>query len=934
MKPSISLPTLAGAFVLLSLPARFVCASSGTPLPAAEVEFFEKSVRPILEEHCLECHSAAKGKTKGGLALDSSAALHKGGSSGAVVTPGNPDKSILITAVRYKDPDTQMPPEDKKLPPEKIAILEEWVRRGAIDPREGKALGPDPEVIRKHWAYQALKKPELPKVQNSNWAKTSIDLFILSSLEAKNIPPSPEADRKTLLRRLSYDLIGLPPAQSEIDAFLTDQSPDAYEQVVNRLLASPHFGERWGRHWLDVARYSDTKGLPAPINADRRFHFAFSYRDYVIASYNEDKPFDRFLMEQLAADQLPDSGDPRSLAALGFLTVGRCFQNQIHEIIDDRIDVVTRGLMGISVGCARCHDHKFDPILTKDYYSLHGIFMSSEEPKERPILGQPLDTPAYREYLQKRAELLQKIEDGLNDEIQKDLTEIAKKSGAYLLATLEKGSEEEVKKLQTFAGQRKLVAISLNRWVTLLKDAQQDPVLGPWKILSALPDEDFKTKAKEDIDLWATESLPPWNPLVLKALRETPPISKKHLSEIYSNLFAEATVSWLEMKKPGAEKSAPLALPDPALEQIRLIVHREGGPANLNRKDAESVFGRALFETRTKLQDKVDALDAEHPAAPPRAMAIFDKAKPVEPVVFVRGNPGNRGPAVPRQFISFLAPKDQKPFIKGSGRLELAEAITAPTNPLTSRVAVNRIWLHLFGKGLVETPNDFGVQTPAPILSTLLDHLACRFIEGGWSTKNLIRQIVLSNTYKQSSAPRPDAATADPANDLLHSQRRRRLDYEALQDTLLMISGGLDKTMGGRPVELTKAPYPGRRSVYGYIDRQDLPSVLRNFDFANPDITTGQRFETTVPQQALFLMNNDLLFTRAKALTQLAEIQYAEAGPARIHALFQRVHQRPPSSTELEACKALVAAFQNDPQKPWLALAQALLITNETAFID
>jgi mono/diheme cytochrome c family protein len=926
-----------GAWVSFAAALPLFAAAQPTPIPPQELEFFEKSVRPLLETHCIECHSAAKGKTKGGLALDSAAALHKGGTSGQVIHPGAPDKSLFIKAIRYKDEDLQMPPDGKKLAPEQIAILEQWIQRGAHDPREGKALGPDPEAARKHWAYLPVQKPTVPPVKQASWPRTEIDRFVLSALESKGILPSAEADRRTLLRRLSYDLLGLPPSLAEVRAFESDPAPDAYEKAVDRLLASPHFGERWGRYWLDVARYSDTKGLPAPIGADRRFHFAYSYRDYVIAAFNEDKPFNQFILEQLAADFLAPAPNDPSLAALGFLTVGRCFQNQIHEIIDDRIDVVTRGLMGISVGCARCHDHKFDPISTKDYYALHGVFMSSEEPKEKPILGIPSETPEYTAYLQKRNALLQKVDEGIVEEIRKDLADVVAKSQDYLLASQEKAAAVPVKELQTFAGERKLVPLPLSRWVKLLHAPEPHPVLTPWRELRSVPAAEFKQTAQERIRLWTADPAPHVNPLLLQALQAAPPDSLAALAQVYSKLFQETHKAWEDSLQTAAKQSPqtpPSSLPDPARESIRQLLCSEGAPAHMTRAEAESVFARKLVDVRAKLNDEVLALDGKDPASPARAMVLLDKPSPVEPVVFIRGNPGNRGPKVPRQFISFLSGDQPKPFTRGSGRLELAQAIADPSNPLTSRVAVNRIWLHLFGRGLVSTPNDFGVQTPAPSLPILLDHLASRFVENGWSTKKLIREIVLSSVYRQSSAPRPDAAAADPGNELLHAQRRRRLDYEALQDTLNAVSGSLDPTFGGKAIELTKAPFPGRRSVYGYIDRQDLPSVLRNFDFANPDITTGQRFETAVPQQALFLMNSDLIQSRAKALAAHPEITQAAPGDARVQALFARVYQRQASPVELDATRQFLDQYGGKPDQPWLALAQVLLLSNETMFLD
>jgi hypothetical protein len=370
------------------------------------------------------------------------------------------------------------------------------------------------------------------------------------------------------------------------------------------------------------------------------------------------------------------------------------------------------------------------------------------------------------------------------------------------------------------------------------------------------------------------------------------------------------------------------------LEAVRLCVMAEGAPSCLTLKEAEGPFGRKIFETRTKLKDQLDLLDATHEGAPKRAMAIFDKAQPVQPVIFLRGNPGSRGPAVTRHFLSILDGPSPKAFTQGSGRLELADAIANPSNPLTARVAVNRMWLHLFGRGLVETPNDFGVRTPPPAIPGVLDYLSARFMESNWSTKSIVRELVLSSTYRQSSFARPDALQKDPANDFLHTMRRRRLDFESLRDSLLQISGKLEDTIGGRPVELTKAPFSGRRSVYGYIDRQDLPSAFRIFDFANPDISVAQRFETTVPQQALFMMNNDFLKELSESLLNQPDISAAEDGAPRVHALFRRVYQRSASPVELEASLAMLEGIGADRSKAWPALAQTLLLSNETAFAD
>jgi mono/diheme cytochrome c family protein len=921
--------TVAGlAAVLLAQGA----SSEGSPVAAAnpaQVEFFEKSVRPLLEEHCVECHSAAKGKTKGGLALDNAAAVRKGGDTGPALVPGAPEKSLLVKAVTYADPDLKMPPDNKRMPSEQVAILQEWVRSGAYDPREGKTLGVDPEAAKKHWAFQPVQKPTVPGVHEPKWARTDTDRFVLAALEAKGIAPAKEADRRTLLKRLSYDLQGLPPTAEELTVFATDPAPEAYEKAVDRMLASPRFGERWGRHWLDVARYSDTKGLPSPINADRRFHFAYSYRDYVINAFNSDKPFDQFIKEQLAADLLAEPKSPESLAALGYLTVGRCFQNSLHDIIDDRIDVVTRGLVGLTVSCARCHDHKYDPIPTADYYSLHGVFMSTEEPKERPVISTPKETPEYQKYLEKRAVLLDKKEGAVEGEIKKANVELVKKIPLYLVATKDIPAATDDKALETLAGQRNLLGLALGRWMKLLTNSAEDSVFGPWSALAALNSEQFAAESAALLSRWKSEPPAGWNAAVLGALSEKPLKTLADAAAVYGKLCADTQAV---LEKRASEDTTVLS--DLLQETLRTRVFQPGGPGILNKAETEKAYSRKVFEARSKAQDELDVLDSTDLSAPDRAMVLYDKPQAVQPVVFIRGNSGNRGANVPRQFLSILSGPERKPFTQGSGRLELARAIADPSNPLTARVAVNRIWLHLFGKGLVETPNDFGVRTSAPAIPGVLDHLATRFVEAGWSTKTIVRELVLSSAYRQSSAARPEALAVNPNNDLVHTMHRRRLDFESLRDTLLQTAGALDETYGGRPVELTKEPFSGRRSVYGYIDRQDLPSMFRIFDFANPDISTGQRFETTVPQQALFLMNNGFLKNLSDSAAKLPAIAASAPGQERVKALFERILKRQPRPEEMEAALRLVAGFAGQPEKSWSALSQVLLLTNELAFVD
>jgi hypothetical protein len=531
--------------------------------------------------------------------------------------------------------------------------------------------------------------------------RTPIDAFILARLEKQNLAPSPEADRATLIRRLNFDLIGLPPRFDEVESFAADNSPQAYESLVDRLLNRPQFGERWARHWLDVARYSDTKGYV--FQEDRSYKEAYTYRDWIIQSINRDLPYDQFLKYQLAADQLPtiDGLTVNSQAAMGFLTLGRRFLNNKHDIIDDRIDVVTRGMLGLTVTCARCHDHKYDPIPTADYYSLYGVFASSDEPKNEPCT-------------------------------------------------------------------------------------------------------------------------------------------------------------------------------------LRLV-------------------------------DSDDPHDAR---------------------ILVRGRSSDRGDVVPRRFLAVLSPTERQPFQHGSGRVELAEAIANSNNPLTARVMVNRVWLHLFGKPLVGTPSDFGTRCDPPLQPEVLDVLAVRFMEEGWSVKKLIRRIVLSSAYRQSSAIRSDLALTDPENRLVWRQNRRRLDLESLRDAILSVSEQLDPAMFGPSVDITTPPFARRRTVYAYVDRQNLPSLFRTFDFASPDTHSPQRLETTTPQQSLFLMNHPFVLQQSE---QLCKSLQSVGDSEKITALYRGVLARNPSDDELRLAINYVLAAQKGElfpqQNAWEKFAQVLLLTNEFQFV-
>src|SRR5437867_4225941 len=453
-------------------------------------EFFEKKIRPIFVEHCYKCHSKESEKVKGGLLLDTREDLLKGGDTGLAIVPGDPEKSLLIKAVRYADENLQMPPKNQKLSDEQIADLEAWVKMGAPDPRVPKSEIRNPKSeAEQHWAFQPIEGPSVPAVKNKRWVQNPIDAFVLAKLEAKGMVPSRRADQRALIRRASYDLTGLPPTPQEVADFLADKSPDAFARVVDRLLDSPRYGERWARHWLDVARYADTKGYV--FAEERRYAYAYTYRDYVIRAFNEDLPFDRFIIEQLAADQLDLGDDKRALAAMGYLTLGRRFLNNQPDIIDDRIDVVSRGLMGLTVTCARCHDHKYDPIPTQDYYSLYGVFASCNEPADKPLLGAASLPRPYQEYLAER----KKREDELNQfrQTKEDeaLSQLRQRAGDYLLAAYDTQRLEDKSKAEGLARERKLDPPTVQKWVPKLDEwsKQHHPVFAPWFALAALPED-------------------------------------------------------------------------------------------------------------------------------------------------------------------------------------------------------------------------------------------------------------------------------------------------------------------------------------------------------------------------------------------------------------------------------------------------------------
>ena len=769
----------------------------------AGVEFFEQRIRPVLVEVCVECHGAKK--QKGDLRLDSRAGWMKGGASGAVIVPGKPDDSLLVTAVRYWDKDLQMPPKHA-LAAQAVNDIIEWVKRGAPDPRaEAPAAeavpavaGIDFEKGRKHWAFQPVQTPPLPAVQGRAWVRNEVDLFTLDRMEQAGVKPAPDVDRHTLLRRVTYDLTGLPPTPAEVEAFLQDAEPDAYARVVDRLLASPRYGERWGRHWLDVVRYADTCGNASDYPVPQ----AFKYRNYVLQAFNDDLPFDQFVREQLAGDLLAFTTEPerqRRIVATGYLATARHFaggDGEPHLTLDDAIDNLGHAFLGLSINCARCHDHKFDPISSRDYYALYGILSSTTFPH---------------------------------------------------------------------------------------------------------PGSEGKSRPANLV------------PLVPKA--EAAQLAKSRSEQL----------SAIEVEKKAADAAKAAAEKEPESPEKKALVEAAAKVAAAVREK-----GKRLSETPLY----------------PLAYAVSERAA-ANARLQVRGDPKRLGEEVPRGFLQVLGGQALPKETTGSGRLELAQWITDPANPLTARVLVNRLWQQHFGRGLVATPNDFGTRGQSPSHPELLDFLAARFVESGWSVKAMHRLLLLSHTWQLASSGAP---AQDPANALWSHAERRRLDAESIRDTMLFVSGDLDFTPGG------EHPFPNvntwgftqhnqffalydtrQRAVYQMQQRLRKHPFLALFDGADTNFGTAIRATSTTPLQALFAMNDLFVHERATRLAaHLARLATDE--PKRIELAFLTLYSRPPQPEETAMCTGYLAQLrekkQMPPEQAWASLARVLLSADEFLYLD
>ena len=773
------MPVFAIHHPLLLLAGSMGIALSG-PAAAEQVEFFENKVRPLLVEHCYSCHSAeaeAKGKLKAGLRMDSLEGLKKGGDSGPALTPGDPAKSLIVEAVNYRNEDMAMPPK-AKLDEAQIQILTEWVQMGAPWPgRDAAVAGPhggEPYDWAKfrtgHWAFRPVVKSSQPEVTDAAWIQNEVDRFVLARLEAAGLKPNAPAERHLLIRRAFLDLTGLPPSPEQVAAFLADESPEAFAKVVDPLLASPHYGERWARHWLDVARYSDGHG---GFGDDRALPNAWRYRDWVVAAFNTDMPYDQFVTRQIAGDALKENPDP---VATGFFVVGPTYKDDggdpeakavfEAETLSDRVDTFSRAFLGLTAACARCHDHKFDPITTKDYYAIAGVFLNTGQ-REHPV-----SPKAEVEAFEAAQAAIREQDQRFNDFVHAAAKRLEKK-----------------------------------------------------------PDE------------------------VEAVLEEE---SKRELAALLARLE--------ELKK-----SAP-----PSYQTAHCL--QESGNADM--------------------------------------------------AVALRGDLRKPGEMVKRRFLEIIAGKEPPPFTEGSGRLELARSVVAANNPLTARVIVNRVWGWHFGEPLVRTPSNFGMLGEKPTHPELLDWLAADFMEHGWSLKRLHRQILLSSTWQMSSRFNKEKFTKDGDNRLLWRMNPRKLEAEAWRDSLLAITGELEREPGGPSSEAIWNSK--RRTLYIKISRSgdvfESDGFLRLFDLPSPAATSEKRVTTTVPQQYLFMMNSAFMMARSEALGNWMREQPGEL-PQQLHATYLRLYSRAPEPSEIELGSQWLGTI-SEPER-WHRYAQVLLSAHE-----
>jgi hypothetical protein len=928
--------------------------------PAAEqIEFFEKRIRPVLVKNCYACHSAAIKSPMGGLRLDTREALFRGGSHGPAIRAGDPDGSLLFQALAYRG-DVRMPPSGR-LPDDQLADFAAWIRMGAPDPRLESRSQSGPGQIdfaeaRQFWSFRPVERVAIPGVNRKSWIRSPIDVFIVSKLEAAGIEPASPADKETLIRRVTYDLTGLPPTPQEIDDFLADPSPQAFERVVERLLASPRYGERWARHWLDLVRYAETNGH----EFDNDKLEPWRYRDYVIRAFNQDVPYDQFVREHMAGDLLAtkrlstDGSIAESPVGTGFFWFGEVLNSATDsvksraDLVDNQIDVTGKAFLGLTVACARCHNHKFDPIPTADYYALAGVFHSTD--LREAVVDSPERSRKIGQISQQIREINRRIE-GIQGSVEKSPDPIAYRpedsvfmsfgSGSFgtwtttgaafadgpvggAASSLAAGSEKFVGTLTSpkfQSGDKRYLHVRLSGTksdvelrergllrFTMIADGYKGQHLAPeggdrpgWQTLSLILERN-RTCAFEIVDL-SREGHISVSDIVFSDLKDPPPV------------------------RDGAPESR--------------VAH-----ANVSAEDEEQL---------RRLESEREQLEAQIPESA-FAMLATDY-QPHDVRIHLRGNHQNLGDEVPRGFLKVVAAEDQA-IRNGSGRLEIAEALASDRNPLTARVMVNRIWEHHFGRGIVKTPDNFGATGARPTHPELLDYLASRFVESGWSVKAMHRLMLLSSTYQMASQASGRAATVDPENNLFHRMPVRRLEAEAIRDAILLAAGTLDATMYGPSIppfistyqegrgKPDSGPMDGdrRRSIYIQVRRNFLTPFFLAFDYPLPTSSVGARSVSTVPSQALLLMNNEFVAQQAGEWARRAMALNASAED-RIDFLYRAAFSRRPESSEIgqilkfldSQAKLYQASGTVEPsalsEQVWTDVAHVLLNSPEFLYI-
>ena len=939
----IGLPTrLCLAVAVIACPAS---AADGPALSPRDIAFFEKKIRPVLVAHCYACHSSKAAQVKklrGGLWLDNRQGLRKGGETGAAIVPGKPDESLLLKALNYDS--LEMPPKEK-LPDAVIADFREWIIRGAPDPRRGRAATIskiDIDAGRGHWAYRPLEKLTVPDHPGPA-GSSAVDTFLLSRLEAARLRQVAEADRHVLVRRLYFDLIGLPPTSAQIETFVNDDSPEAYTRLVDRLLASPHFGERWGRHWLDVVRFAESITLRGFL-----FPEAWRYRDYVVRTFNDDRSLGRFVQEQVAGDLLPATSlqqRQQNVVATTFLALGN---NNLEDqdkaklrmdVVDEQLETISRAFLAQTIGCARCHDHKFDPIPTRDYYALAGILRNTKTLNhsnvskwiELPLPVVPARTAQIREHNKAVASLKARIKALQGTTNNKGLSPlpVAQLAGVVVddLQAVTTGSWMTSQFTKSYVGTGYRHDKGEQKGEKTAHFRPRIPRDGKYEVRFAYTPGGNRSP-KVPVTVISADG----RKTVTINQKLTPPLDGRFIS-LGQHRFLRGgphevavtnagttgvviidAVQFLPVKvsgkKPVATKTPPVKSP--------------GKPANV----------RAL-------QRQLKALQQQAPGQP-KYMSVEEEKAIADTRIHVRGSVHNLGAVAPRGFLQVISLDYQPAFSsKQSGRRELGKWIAHRDNPLTARVLANRLWHWLFGAGLVRTTDNFGTTGELPSHPRLLDYLAARLIQQNWSIKSLLRELVLTRTYRLSSLHNQLGSESDPDNRLLWRMNRRRLDAESLLDAMLAVSGRLRKDLGGPQIRSgTTNDYnyrhdSNRRALYWPVLRNSLPELFKVFDFANPSMVTGRRENSSTTPQALFLMNNPWVLQQADhAAERVLGLRHGDH--RRMQLIVRATLGRPPTPSELESMLAFVGS-ENDDRKvrlqKWAQVIQVLFASIDFRYL-